>query len=206
MTCCVGLERNGRVWLGADSASVDQESLAVDVVREAKVFTRGEFVIAFAGPWRAGQILRHAFYPNVRTDLKTDEGYMVLEVVEHIRRLFHKHGFEIEQDEESAAGGFELLIGYHGKLFKVEDDLHVERSTLPYNAIGCGSDYALGSMYTSGQYDALAPFPRLRIELALEAAAKHNAGVAPPFTVIIEGEDHALLSQVPESDGLGQVS
>ena len=48
MTCIVGLEHNGAVWIGGDSAGVDN-SLGIQTRDDRKVFQIGEAVIGFTG-------------------------------------------------------------------------------------------------------------------------------------------------------------
>jgi hypothetical protein len=64
MTLCIGIEHGRHVFLGADSASVADDSL--DVVRDPKVFLRNGWAIAHAGYWRLGDLLQYRLRVNDR--------------------------------------------------------------------------------------------------------------------------------------------
>jgi hypothetical protein len=50
-----------------------------------------------------------------------------------------------------------------------------------YGSVGCGAAIACGSLATSEDFEVTA---EERIELALEAAERHSAGVRGPMTII----------------------
>ena len=71
-----------------------------------------------------------------------------------------------------------FLVGYRGALYCIDEDYHVGRSALGYEAIGCGDHFALGSLAsTSGN-------PKARVQMALYSAALHSTSVCEPFTVL----------------------
>ena len=57
MTCVIGLEHKGEVYIGADSAATS--GWAVSATRLPKVFLVNEFLIGYAGSFRMGQLLQH---------------------------------------------------------------------------------------------------------------------------------------------------
>ena len=95
--------------------------------------------------------------------------------IDHVRELFHTNGYaQAESGRES--GGF-FLVGYRGRLFGVESDYQIEELTVPYMAIGSGSDLALGSLFSTTDVKC----PRERLELAPKAAEAFNNTVRSPF-------------------------
>ena len=64
MTCIVGLEHKGKVYIGGDSAGVAGYSLSVRA--DQKVFINGNFIFGFTSSFRMGQILRFGFNPPRR--------------------------------------------------------------------------------------------------------------------------------------------
>jgi ATP-dependent protease HslVU (ClpYQ) peptidase subunit len=186
MTCIVGLNAKGKIWIGGDSAGVDSDNMMRVVRKDPKVFKlangTSQFIVGYAGSFRFGQIMRYKFTPPDQTEGTDDYAYLVTDFMDALRTATKEAGFtkvddSVESFEESSA-----LLGFNGKLYTVEEDLQVGEMALPYCALGCGSDFAFGSMETSFKLSKRMS-PRKRIQLALEAAAVFSAGVCPPFTI-----------------------
>lgn len=173
-TCIVGIEEKGTVYIGADSAGIS--GLDITIRADEKVFINGPFIIGFTSSFRMGQLLRYKFDPPEQTvNVKDDMEYMVTTFIDSVRNLFKNNGFG---DKEATSGGT-FLVGYKGNLYTVHNDFQVGKSVLPYSAVGCGADFALGSMFSTKNM-----LPEKRIKLALEAASAFSAGVAPPFKIL----------------------
>lgn len=182
MTCIVGLEHNGVVYIGGDSAGVETWSLAICGRADEKVFVTdsGEFIMGFCGSFRIGQLLRYALTPPEQSQKKDDMAYMVVDFVDAVRVMQKEKGSmkkENELEEHDAA----FLVGYRGKLYCIETDFQVGRPMEGYAAVGCGAQIALGAMFATRNSNLA---PENRIELALTAAAEYSAGVRGPFLVL----------------------
>ena len=176
MTCVVGLEHEGRVWIGGDSAGVAGTSITLR--SDTKVWAAGGWAFGFTTSFRMGQILRYSLrLPDVDTwDL---DAFMATRFIDEVRGALSRGGWvHTEQGRES---GGTFLVGTAGRLYQVDSDFQIGRSLDGYDAVGCGQDLALGSLYTStGLYQE----PEVLITVALEAAAHHYSAVARPFTVV----------------------
>lgn len=175
MTCIVGVVENGTVYIGGDSAgsnSIHQ----LTIRKDKKVFRNGDFLIAGTGPFRLIQLLRYSFEPPKR---ETDdiERYMATTFVDAIRECFKAGGYAWKSSERESFEG-KFLIGYQNRLFIIEGDYQVEEATYPYNAVGSGTDVALGVLYATPDIQAMK-----RVELALKAAEQHNTTVRAPFHI-----------------------
>lgn len=177
MTCIVGWLEKGDVYLGGDSAGVS--GYDVTVRKDPKVFKVGEFVIGFTTSFRMGQILMFKFNPSAPEENMTDYQYMCTTVIDHIRTIFKESGFGTTKDGTDLGGCF--LIGYRGHLYKIASDYQVGEAIDPFEACGCGEDYAKGSLYALRD-EELTPITRLK--LALETAANFSTGVKAPFVVV----------------------
>lgn len=182
MTCIVGLEQDGIVYIGGDSAGVEAYSLAICGRADEKVFVTesGEFIMGFCGSFRIGQLLRYALSPPEQSQKKDDMAYMVTDFIDAVRAMQKDKGSmkkENELEEHDAA----FLVGYKGRLYVVESDFQVGRPIENYAAVGCGAQIALGAMFATRNSGLAAPN---RIELALTAAAEYSAGVRGPFLVL----------------------
>ena len=176
MTCIVGLEHNGKVYMGGDSAGVAGWSLTVRA--DEKVFTNGKFLIGYTSSFRMGQLLRYSFKPPKQKAGTDDMAYLVTHFIDEVRKCF-KAGGILEKENNVESGGT-WLVGYKGKLYEIGGDFQVGRPVSGYQSVGCGDDLALGAMYVTKDHKD----PKERIRLALSASAYHNGGVTPPFLIL----------------------
>jgi ATP-dependent protease HslVU (ClpYQ) peptidase subunit len=173
MTCIIGLEANGKVYIGADSCGADDwTSRSWDV---QKVFCIKEFIIGYTDSFRMGQLLQYNLVvtPQNGTD---DLTYLVTVVAEAVRQVFKTYGYaRIENNQEQ--GGF-FLVGYRGKLYEISSDFSVLHAN-EFSAIGSGYTVALGIMKA---LDNLSP--KKRILQALEITGQFIGTVKPPYKVM----------------------
>jgi ATP-dependent protease HslVU (ClpYQ) peptidase subunit len=187
MTCIVGLVHDGDVYIGGDSAGV--AGLSITIRADEKVFGNGPFIMGFTTSFRMGQLLRYKLAPPAQTVHQGDMEYMVTSFIDSCRQCFAGNGFG---DKDASVGG-NFLVGYKGKLYNIEGDYQVGIPKLNYDAVGCGSDLALGALFAT---EGLSP--EERINAALAAASTFSAGVAPPFTILkLEGEDKVKTRKKP---------
>lgn len=177
MTCIVGLVNNGTVYMGADSAAVSEYDITVRA--DQKVFINSGFLIGFTTSFRMGQLLRYAFKPpKFHAEDQDLYQYMVTDFIDAVRSCLKKGGFaQVDKDEET--GGC-FLVGFRGRLFKIESDYQVGELPDGYDAAGCGQQIALGVLSVTSDMGQ----PILRVTTALRAAQKFNAGVREPFVVL----------------------
>lgn len=174
MTCIAGLVKDGIVYLGGDSAGVNDWDLTVR--KDQKIFINGEFLIGFSSSFRMGQLLQYKFDPPIRHNDMDIFRFMVSIFVERIRACFHDGGYQKRIEEREIGGQF--LIGYAGRLFHIDSDYQVGEAIDNMLAIGCGANVAIGALYVLRNMN-----PIERIERALEAAERFNGGVRSPFVI-----------------------
>jgi ATP-dependent protease HslVU (ClpYQ) peptidase subunit len=173
MTCIAGVVHKGKVWIGGDSAGVcDDHSLTVRSDR--KVFVNGDFIMGFTTSFRMGQLLNHSFVPPQRHADQDVMRFMVTDFVNAVRECLKTGGYAERENEVESGGTF--LVGYKGRLFMIGGDYQVGEAIDGFDAVGCGSDIAKGSLYASAKLE-----PRKRIEMALRAAERFSGGVRAPF-------------------------
>lgn len=178
MTCIVGIVHKGAVYLGGDSAGVG--GLFLHVREDRKVFEKDGFVFGFTSSFRMGQLLQHSFVAPPARPSDEPFAYMCTAFVDAVRACLKAGGYAKKDSEVESGGTF--LVGYAGRLFRVESDYQVAETVDGYDAVGCGAEVALGSLFTSKSAS-----PAKRIETALEAAHNFSAGVRPPFHVVTLG-------------------
>lgn len=173
MTCIVGIEHNGAVWIGADSAGT-AGNMNQRIRADKKVFVKGEFIVGFCGSFRAGQLLTCNLDVPPQPAGVDDFTFLVNEFTAAVRKCFEPLKLD---DPQSVYPNF--LFGYRGKLYGVEGDYQISRAEDKFDAMGSGADVAIGALHASKGLGV-----KQRILSALEASAKNNAAVRPPFHVM----------------------
>jgi ATP-dependent protease HslVU (ClpYQ) peptidase subunit len=179
MTCIVGLEHEGKVYIGGDSATVSD--LDVAIVTEPKVFTNGPLVMGFTTSWRMGQLLHYSLVVPDHDPRTDDMVWLVNDLTDAIRNCFKDKGYMKKADDVEEGGTF--LLGYKGVLYYVGSDFQVMHPRDGYAACGCGESYALGVM-SHFVRNKLIKQPTKAIEHALDAAECHSGGVLKPYTIL----------------------
>lgn len=173
MTCIVGIEHDGRVSIGGDSAGLAGWSKTIRA--DEKVFRVGPYAMGFTTSFRMGQLLRYSL-DVPEPDTGDVDRFMATTFVDAVRRTLNEGGYA--KTEAGVEQGGVFLVGIHDKLYQIDSDYQFGRSVNGYLAVGCGADLALGSLHTTAQYDIT---PADRALHALEAAAALSGGVAAPF-------------------------
>jgi ATP-dependent protease HslVU (ClpYQ) peptidase subunit len=174
VTCIVGIEYDGGVVIGADSAGVAGYSITVRA--DTKVFRNSEYVMGFTGSFRMGQLLRYSLIPPLPENWDVDR-FMATDFVQAVRECLRDGGYA-RNDSGSEQGGV-FLVGIRGRLYRIDVDYQIGRSVDNYEAVGSGEEFALGAMFASAHLP-----PEERARLALEAAAHHSSAVCPPFHIM----------------------
>lgn len=174
MTCIVAITDGNKVYMGGDAAAAEMESNFVTCRVEPKVFVRKEYIVGYAGSFRFGKMVENSFdFPDPGEDL---DHFMNTDFINALRDCSEDN--KIDSAEDKDAG--ELLIGIRGCLYEFNNDWHIGKHLYNFNAIGSGSPFALGSLYSTKRYKD----PYTRINIALEAAQNFSAYVRPPFTIL----------------------
>lgn len=176
MTCVTALVDDNTIYMGADSAGAAGRDITIRA--DQKVFLNGEFLIGFTTSFRMGQLLRYALKPpKFRPEEKDIAEYMVTDFVDSVRDCLRNGGYAQSDRGEETGGCF--LVGFRGRLFRIESDYQVGESVNSYDAVGCGMAYALGALSVTNKTD-----PEERIKLALKAAESFSDGVRSPFIIL----------------------
>lgn len=176
MTCIIGIVKNGNVYIGGDSLGVS--GYEGRPRSDKKVFRNGKFIMGFTSSYRMGQLLNYSFSP--RRGIEENEDimrYMVNVFVEDVRKCLKDGGYARKVSEQEEAGVF--LVGFEGRLFRIDSDYQVAEHIDEFVACGCGEYYAAGCLFANRHLE-----PEPRIIQALEAAEHFSVGVKAPFTII----------------------
>lgn len=184
MSCVVALIANGKLCMGADSASVSGSN--INCRRDSKIFDRdgpnGEtWMFGYVGSFRIGQLVHYELeLPRLENPDRCDlHKFLVVKFIPLLRRCL-RDGGSITRDDEGKERGTQLIIGLRGNIFLINYDFQVEELLVPYAALGIAQDLALGALYASSRMRD----PEKRVLLALEAAQEFNSCVREPFITI----------------------
>lgn len=176
MTAVVAINEGGVVYVGADSAGINTETLHLVVRRDDKVFINDKYIVGFSGSYRAGQLLHYSFNPPEKPNGMTDIEFMSTVFVDDVRECFKAGGFLVNQAGRESGGKF--IVGFNGQIYVVDSDFQVGVPVDDFASVGCGADLCLGSLCSTKGRPA-----KERIHLALEAAERYSAGVRRPFNI-----------------------
>lgn len=181
MTCIIGLEYSGKVYIGGDSASASGWDIRTTSLR--KVFLNGQYLIGYTTSFRMGQLLQYATLPEYpdtwSRDRDTTLRFMVTEFIPAVRKIFADEGYTRIDNNREEAGTF--LIGYRGFLFNISDDFQVNQYQDGIASIGCGASYGLGALEILLNWHP--DEPERNLISALQASGKFSNGVCPPYYV-----------------------
>lgn len=175
MTCIVAVSYQGKVVMGGDSAAADEHNNFISLRKEPKVFTKGPYIFGYAGSFRFGKVVEHTFVPP-RPNLDNLDKFFNTVFVDSLRKYCEESKIDPSSEQDSA----EMLVGINGRLFEFCNDWHFGEDSHDFNAIGSGSPFALGSLYSTGRIKS----PHARIKIALEAAERFSPSVSSPFIIL----------------------
>ena len=179
MTCIVGLEHKGIVWLGGDSAGTDGALNRV-IIKDPKVFLRGDVGIGFGvcGSPKVMDAVAHAIeLPKQQGG--EDRAFLVGELVPALRAGLEKLDCVVKDPVHGTYFEGSMLVAYRGVLYELEANFQLIHGSEGYASVGSGSALALGSLAATTDIKD----PKKRLLKALNVATK-NAGVAPPFVLL----------------------
>ena len=177
MTCIVALKKDGRVYMGGDSAVTIGYQQQIST--EPKVFQVGEFLIGAAGNARNCQIANHWFNPPEQSKNQSDLAYMCTSFAMALQEAFTAAGVDFKADSFSVG----LIVGYRGELYSVGADFSMTVLKEDYMTEGSGGEIAAGAMAILTSHLPKMK-PHLMVTAALTASCRHNWGVLEPFVIL----------------------
>ena len=178
MTCIVGYldKKTKKVTIGGDSAGV--EELNIIIRKDEKVFKVDDFIFGCTSSFRMIQLLRFSFKPP-EIKSKNIYEYMCTDFINAVRECFKNGGYLQKYSDGDEKGGT-FLVAYKNRLFRIENDFQVAESLNGIDAVGCGANYALGSLHILAKQNLT---PKEKVLKSLETASFFSAGVSKPFII-----------------------
>lgn len=174
MTCIVGFAQDGRVHIAGDSAGV--AGLDLRIRHDQKVFKNADMVFGCTTSFRMIQLLRYKLQVPKRHPDMDVMAYMTTVFIDAVRSCLKEGGFAARKEDVESGGTF--LVGYSGRLFRIDSDYQVGECVDNFDACGCGEPYALGALLMT----VASKKPPIELLLgALSCAQYFSAGVQGPF-------------------------
>lgn len=171
MTILVGIADGKNVYIGADRAASDEQTIIT--MCRPKVGVQGKWIYAYAGSVGTGQLIEFVNFPAI--DKKADVYKILrLDIVKQLKNLVSDNG---DDDDDNGA---EFLIGANGRLFEFSSsDWGVVEVT--ETCAGSGNQISLGSLYTTYTLDISIED---RIKVALESAIEYSPTCQGPVDIL----------------------
>jgi len=170
MSTVMAIVDNGKVWMGADSYATTKGGERRRM-KCTKIFTNGPYLIGYIGSVRTGQVLR----PEYFIAPKKVHGFPD-KLITHFEK---KKCLAVDPETQCSVFESNLLIATHeGRLYEILVDFQMNEIE-DFTSIGSGSNFALGSLYTTRDWSS----PKKRILTALKVAAIYDMSTGPPFIV-----------------------
>lgn len=185
MTCVIAIKENGIVYMGADSAGSDRQTIHTRL--DPKIHKVGDFMFGFTTSFRMGQLLAHAFKAPDRDPRIPVDKFMTTSFIDAVRECLKVGGYASKSNDTESGGTF--LVAYEGRVFVIYDDYQVAEHAMSYSAVGCGAETAMGSLHTTEVLGGMSPADR--IKCALSAAEAFSCGVRGPFIQMASGKQNS---------------
>lgn len=149
MTCIIGYEEKGKVYMGGDSGAVDDFSTTS--THEEKVYhthcqeNESQFLIGYEGSFRMGQVVKYQFHPRKHYKEMDDMKYLTTIFVDDLIECLDVNNVLTRTFEERIETD-RMLLGYKGKLYAIDADFNVLRNRMGFDTIGSGFEIARGAM------------------------------------------------------------
>lgn len=172
MSTVVAIVEKGKVWMGADSYAT-MESGERRRIMCNKMFVNKSYLIGCVGSARVGQVVRAEYF---------DPPENVLDFPDVLIKHFEEKGcLGTDPEDQTSKNSSNFLIATStGKLFEILVDFQINEIS-DFTAIGSGSPFALGSLYTTRTWTN--GNPKLRIMTALKIAGIYDIHTGPPYMV-----------------------
>jgi ATP-dependent protease HslVU (ClpYQ) peptidase subunit len=174
MTCLVGIVQDGKTYIGADGYATSEDCERKPIICR-KLFISDKYLVGFAGHIRTGQLL----YPESGFEFPKD----IYQIPNHMYLWLREFEAVGKDEAQMAIIQSNFLIATKDKLYEILMDLSISEidPKCGFTAMGSGTPYAMGSLYTTAEI--YKDNPLTRIEIALNAAAEFVKNVGPPYQI-----------------------
>lgn len=173
MTCIVAISDGSKVYMAGDRGHSDSQTIVSST--RPKIFDVGSYLIGYAGNSGVGQAVVYNFeFPPVGKTHNIDR-HMLQVFIPKLRSFVTDNNIKLPDDDDNNAG---FIVGVKGRVYEI-DLTDFQCTEYTEVAIGSGSSYAYGSLYSSRDNK-----PGDRITQSLEAAILYSPTCAGPIDIL----------------------
>jgi ATP-dependent protease HslVU (ClpYQ) peptidase subunit len=201
MTTIAAIQGKSYAVICTDSriSSFDETGMAYQVTTlgtgSSKVAQNGRYLLGAAGDVRAINILHHAFQPPAPTFTSSGarlDHFITQKFIPALRDCFETTGYAMpDNDEKShiAEHSSTILVVVNGTIYIIDGDYSWTSDKTGIYAIGTGSSYALGALYTiTGGKEIPLTKAKTAVNKALTIASKFDPYTGSPFQTFVQGQ------------------
>ena len=173
MTCIAVVKQDQNIYMAGDRGASTEDSIMV--LTAPKVFKIGPYLFGYAGTMD-GERIRHNFKPPVPKSGVNLDKFMYTDFLISLRNFYEAWWVDISKDSD-----FGMIICIKGRIFEHNAvDMSLTEYASDYLAMGSGSDFALGSLYTTSNQKS----GKRRVQLAVEAAVKYSTSCIGAIDIV----------------------
>jgi ATP-dependent protease HslVU (ClpYQ) peptidase subunit len=175
MTCIAAVSYENTVYMAGERGNSDEHCILSSI--DKKIIKKGEYLIGYSGNTGMGQAVQYGFTPPVYGS-KDINKFMVSKFVPTLRKFYEEEKISMpEKDDDHAS----FIIGLSGCIFEI-DTSDFQVGQYEDLAIGSGSHYALGSLYSTRHLRD----PKKRLRMALESSILYSPSCQGPIDYVSE--------------------
>jgi 20S proteasome alpha/beta subunit len=172
MTCIVAARQADKIYMAGDRGA--SESNLIMSLTSPKVWKYGEYIFGYCGSMD-GDRMKYNFKPPTPKGDDLDK-FMYTDFLIALRVFYENWWVDVSNDSD-----FGLLIGIRGKIYEHNAvDMSLNQYMHDYVAMGSGSEYAYGSMYSTENLKDT----RKRVLKAVSAAIKFSTSCQGPVDIV----------------------
>lgn len=174
MTVIAALKQGNQMILGGDRGASDASSKFI--LSRPKVWATGKYLMGYCGTLE-GEHMQSKFVPPAPT--ASIDTFMQTDFLTALDSFYEKWRIFKDQSEESK--GMSLLICVGEYIYEHDPAfMTMTRYESDFLALGSGSQYAMGSLYSTDDMTN----GRARIKLAIEASCEYSLTCSLPLDIV----------------------
>jgi ATP-dependent protease HslVU (ClpYQ) peptidase subunit len=177
VTCIAAVTHNNIVYIAGERGNSDDHCILSSI--DKKITKKGEYLIGYSGNTGMGQAVQYGFTPPIFGS-KDINKFMVSKFVPTLRKFYEESKISMPEKEDDHAS---FIIGILGCIFEI-DTSDFQVGQYEELAIGSGSQYALGSLYSTRHIKD----PKKRLRMALESSILYSPSCQGPIDYISESD------------------
>jgi ATP-dependent protease HslVU (ClpYQ) peptidase subunit len=177
MTCIAAVTHQNAIYMAGERGNSDDHCILSSI--DKKITKKGEYLIGYSGNTGMGQAVQYSFTPPFFGS-KDINKFMVSRFVPALRKFYEESKISMPEKEDDHAS---FIIGILGCIFEI-DTSDFQVGQYEELAIGSGSQYALGSLYSTRHIKD----PKKRLRMALESSILYSPSCQGPIDYISESD------------------